>query len=310
MHVEMGSAMLDQFTWSANPTFDIDGDGHPDILLNDSEMHASAPAGSHFRSWLLSGRDLSPIYRTSEDLVALGSARFEKEGCEGVMVSELTTPKDGPFNGKVLAKAALLQGVSGVPIATPDPEEHQPGRFEDATYPPQLNWMYIELVDPSNSVGPVSERALGAELPELHALLPVQAKLERAFPVLRGLQICGDLDGDGILDWLGMTEDRSRVDVVSGSDLHILRTISTGSRRLATVATGGFELGDVDGDGKSDWLVGVHVSQSDDHETLRTCRLGLISIVSGSDLRVIRTIERESFLAGPGMQCPVVHLPD
>ncbi len=310
LHLEMGSATLDQFTWSASPSFDLDGDGHPDILLNVSELDPANPAGAHFRSWLLSGRDLSPIYRTSEDLVAMGSAHFALEGCEGVIVTELIAAKDGPLDGKAFSKEALLQGASGDPLVISDPEDHRQGRFEDATYPPQRNWTYVDLVDPTWRLGAVSERLLGAELPEFRALVQVQADLERTYPALRGLQICGDLDGDGTLDWLGMTEDRSLVYVVSGRDLRVLRMISTASQRLATIATGGFELGDVDGDGQSDWLVGVQVSQSDDHETRRTCRLGLISIVSGADLHVIRTLERETFLSGPASQCPVVHLPD
>jgi hypothetical protein len=98
--------------------------------------------------------------------------------------------------------------------------------------------------------------------------------------------------------------------LVSGSDLSVLRTIPMESRNLATAVTGTFALGDVDRDGVPDWLVGIHVSQSDDHDAPRACRLGLIALVSGGDFHLIKSLERESFLSGSGRQCPVVTLPE
>jgi hypothetical protein len=131
-----------------------------------------------------------------------------------------------------------------------------------------------------------------------------------AHPRLDDPKVGGDLDGDGFLDWLGLTSNPPSVVIVSGADLSELRSLSVSTEPMATAATGGFDVGDVDGDGVRDWIVGAHVSQSEGRIAPRTCRLGLITLVSGADLRVIATLERESFLADPAHTCPTVRLTD
>jgi hypothetical protein len=136
------------------------------------------------------------------------------------------------------------------------------------------------------------------------------AQVTAAHPDLESPQLCGDVNQDGVLDWLGLVEKPLSVCILSGADLSVLRTIPMSDHPMATVATGGFEVDDVDGDGVGDWIIGVQVSQSDAHVAPRTCKLGLISLVSGASKHVIRTLDRESFLQGAAKQCPLVRLPE
>jgi len=111
------------------------------------------------------------------------------------------------------------------------------------------------------------------------------------------LNRCGDLDADGVLDSMTLCDKPPRVKIVSGRDNCLLREISLGDASFATVATGSCDLGDVDGDGIDDLLVGAQVSTSKERLSPRNCELGLLSIVSGADGSVLRSMDRATLLS-------------
>jgi hypothetical protein len=113
----------------------------------------------------------------------------------------------------------------------------------------------------------------------------------------RVVPTCGDLDGDGAIDWLVVVDEPARVRIHSGSNYRLLREIPIPTTQFATAATGAADLGDVDADGAVDRLVVGHVSRSSDRLAPRTCEIGLLAIVSGVDGRVIRALDREALLA-------------
>jgi hypothetical protein len=185
---------------------------------------------------------------------------------------------------------------------------------EQPTDPPLRFWTRIGLLAPgrpewSTWTEPYTEEGVdeGAwQRPD-----PARrVEVEVLRPDLSCLEACGDLDRDGVLDWLGLAEAPPAVVVLSGADGGVLRAIPMEAWPMATVAAGGFELDDVDGDRVLDWIVGCHVSQSAARVEPRACALGLIALVSGADWHVIRSLERESFLAGPALRASRVIVPD
>jgi hypothetical protein len=295
---------------------DVDGDGRNDLLLRSVVPDPRSPTGTEYRTWVLSGRDLSPLYSLdapraeSELLVYVGSesGSLFSSGAQALLAVRI---RDSRTYGDMWsgARKFALDAHGVTPL---DPEEEATHIAEDETSTTaDGDWTFAALIDPGIPGWVAGSTGDGEVLPEpLNALRSAGARMAEEYPALRGHQVCGDLNGDGVLDWLGLASDPCLVFLMSGRDMRILRTIPLSAHRMATAATGGFELGDVDGDGVSDWCVGAQVSQSDERLTPRTCHVGVLSIVSGADLHVIATIEREAFLAGAGASCPVVRLPE
>lgn len=326
--IQPKSILLDGATWSASPCRDVNGDGVGDILLvaQDSNSSSVGQPGA----WLLSGEDLSPLYSiaTASDggtqlLLAMDAECLadEKEvdagdvgvvsfdgspgpsfSCRGVHVIDPHLDVRVPVSRTTAAKQDAKQSV-----IEPSASNGSGSSSSPAPFPGEFR-NQIWLIDPDkhdwNQAFAAVEETPTQDLPGLPSNPVVDA-----YPALRHLALCGDIDADRVLDWSGLTTTPRSVVLVSGADLHVLRTIPMESRPFATFATGIEDVGDVDKDGTHDWLVGIHVSQSDDHDSPRTCRLGLISLVSGADLHVIRSLERESFRSGAGLQCPVVTIP-
>src|SRR4029079_8709675 len=117
-----------------------------------------------------------------------------------------------------------------------------------------------------------------------------------AHPMLKSERQCGDANGDGVLDSMGLVDAPRAVCILSGPDRSILRTLmADAAAPFTSAATNSFEVDDVNGDGVQDWIICLRVSESQQlNEGPRNCRLGLISLVSGADRHVIRTIERDS----------------
>jgi hypothetical protein len=335
--IQLRSEFLDVTTFSAAPAGDVDGDGVSDIILN-----AQDPLGSKAvpqpGAWVLSGKSLDPIYAIAPDK---NGERLTWAIDPRWAVSSLSVRPGDVIVWMIDVSDPESEHVSGVFAIDPSrtvrtPEQRvapvtssEPGEAgAEATSNSELEapvttegtyWQSVWLIDPRspawsswNSVAkPEGKTNTGDD-----ALNVASAPFELltrgiadAHPELHQIAPCGDVDVDGVLDWSGLTESPRSVVLVSGADRRILRTIPMESRPYATIATGCFELDDMDGDGVHDWLVGIHVSQSDDHDAPRTCRLGLIALVSGADFHVINSLERKSFLAGPSGQCPVVVLP-
>jgi hypothetical protein len=94
----------------------------------------------------------------------------------------------------------------------------------------------------------------------------------------------GDLDGDGRPDLLVGASNRY-VDVLSGSDLHrIHRVASRGGYAICDSFASSLDVvGDVDGDGVPDWVVGAN-------EDARMFDEGYAEVVSGRTGRVLRNL--------------------
>jgi hypothetical protein len=334
--IQIRSELLDATTFSAMPAGDVDGDGIGDIVLNAEDRHVPAAAPQP-GAWLLSGKDLAPIYAIApqsngERLTWAAGAQFAGAGLKveanDVIVSLIDTsrPDATPIRAVFAIDPSRSVRIPEQKAASDsssedadDAHDDRPGADPEPQTPkPRLFWQRTWLIDPSErgwsawGVRSDPTKNSQSESTDLdpQIAVPLRTRISGAHPDLRCIQPCGDFDADGVLDMSGLADDPRSVVIVSGADLRILRRISLESRPLATVATGGFQLGDVDGDGVPDWLIGIHVTQSEDHDTPRTCRLGLIALVSGADFHVIKSLERESFLAGPSRQCPVVTLPE
>jgi hypothetical protein len=264
--------------------------------------------------WVLSGKDLAPLYAIAPELgdrdrlVSAGSAtETAYAGIAGpgdiVAATGAVLPADPGVEWDDVRY--LIDPRAGMRRLAAPPESAEP---ESSASLSAAYWQRVALIGPGHrGWGDGYSWSTGSQpdFLELRASKPVLEK----YPTLERVQICADIDGDGVLDWLALGRNPCSVFLVSGSDLRILRTIPMSSHPFATVATGGFEVGDIDGDGVHDWVLGGQVSQSEDRETSRMCRLGILSLVSGIDLHVIGTLERSSFLDGPASQCPVVRLP-
>jgi hypothetical protein len=311
------SNALDVATWSARSIPDVNHDGARDVLLR-----SSMPAGSDdaARMWILSGRDLTPLVCVAPDSLSRDRGLFSGE----VVTGDETEPREMAFC------TVVMRGPSFSTEFEPGSTTHldwftlgpagsaQPfhgavdagvllafGRDSD-----ERGWMRTALIEPDVEQWVTSDwDPEGDSIPFPEGTSP-NPRIAAQFPGVADLQTCGDVDDDGALDWLGLTTHPFGIVVISGRDSTAIQSFTFDARQLATVATAGIEMGDVDGDGVSDWLVGAHASESTGHVSDRTCRLGIASLVSGADLHVIRTLERESFLAGPAATCPVVRIPD
>jgi hypothetical protein len=324
----MVSGLRDVSTFSAFPCDDVDGDGVGDIVLNAQDTRDPENPGQP-GAWVLSGKDLSPIY----GIIPRGDGTPQEGGerllyaMDGRNVANDVQVEAGDVLAssvdvsKFVAPGFFLidphRGVrTPVPRAAPPASAGANGGDAPAAPEPESNvsknvmwtgWVQGGLISPQEAgwqqADPDPNR-------EKDPLFPSSIRISQAHTDLQNVGACGAVDGDGVLDWSGLSAKPRAVVLVSGSDLSVLRTIPMESRNLATAVTGTFALGDVDRDGVPDWLVGIHVSQSDDHDAPRACRLGLIALVSGGDFHLIKSLERESFLSGSGRQCPVVTLPE
>lgn len=309
---QLESMHLDLATWSADPCADVDGDGTLDVILHAQVARGDAPGDSEYRTWVLSGRDLSPLFALPQAPSPFSSRFTDVLGVvvgdePRLLISEGLWTGGTPTGERAWFVSMRDGEVEFAPIVQSDLDQ-EPGA------PPCLpGWRMTHLIQPLPSGGEgllMTDVAVEQALPPSMTSPAARVAVESAQPELSQLQPCGDLDADGTLDWLGLRADPPEVGVVSGRDLSLLRTLTLSSWRYATVATGGSGMGDLDGDGTPDWLVGLHVSQSDERLEPRTCRTGLLSLVSGADLSVLATLERTSFLAGPARDCPVVAFPD
>jgi hypothetical protein len=322
----MVSGLRDLSTFSAFPCGDVDGDGIADIALNSQDPRdPKSPVQPG--AWVLSGRDLTPIYsiapqKDGERLLYATDPKYVADSMRveagdvvafTVNVSQLVDPT-------FFLVDPHLQARKPEPRAPTHESDTASGQDAETVVQHESNaptggswgellagWAEGGLIDPHEYGWQESEPDPQREK---SPLFPSSIRISQAHPQLLNIGACGDFDGDGVLDWAGLTTKPRSVVLVSGADLNVLRTIPLESRDFATAVTGTFALGDVDGDGVPDWLVGIHVSQSDDHDAPRTCRLGLIALVSGTDFHVIKSLERENFLAGPARKCPVVCLPE
>jgi hypothetical protein len=310
------SNALDVATWSARSVHDVNHDGVRDVLLRSSMPASSDDAA---RMWILSGRDLTPLVCVAPESTSRDHGVFSGEVVTGDDAERELVFCTFAMRGAALARGFEPPSQSSLdwftlgPDGSPRPFKGSVDAGVFLTFGREASergWMEIALVEPDvDQWTSTDSEPEGYEIP-FPRTPPSNARIAAQYPGVTHLQICGDVDDDSTFDWLGLTTNPFGIVVVSGRDSTAIQSITFDAKRLATVATAGIEMGDVDGDGVSDWLVGAHVSESADHVAERTCRLGVVSLVSGADMHVIRTIERESFLAGPGRACPIVHIPD
>lgn len=319
----ISSQVLDYGTWSASVCGDADADGRVDIAVwADSDDPKDE---FHLELWLVSSADL----RARFALVA--------EPCDGAptfMIADRVLDRSAEGRGKLgvstvhfrgdkkefsVGNIAVLSRREGALLQTGEQAAREiSGENGEGRLTPPRSCVWSTVIAPERDgwlPGMSSDfDSNGAQEPPIPGLGAREAacreKLTLAKLPVHDLHACGDLDDDGIMDWLGLADDPRRALVISGRDASVLREMRFGPDRYATVATGMQELGDVDGDGVTDFLVVGHVSRSTERLARRTCLLGLVSIVSGADGRVLRTIEREAFVHGPGATCKRVVIPD
>jgi hypothetical protein len=255
-------------TWSAAPCGDLDGDGVADVVVFADEQALPSTA------WVVSSRDLQVKCRVEGAGPGPASALPPLSIVSSdVPVAWRVVELEPDVSGGMRARWEI--DASSSPAASPGVDE-----MPAPTSPMRLNAYVLEAGD-SNSWRMVDwgDPPSGDSAPSTL------------------MNRCGDLDADGVLDNLTLCDKPPRVKIVSGRDSALLREISLGNARFATAATGSCDLGDVDGDGIDDLLVGAQVSTSAERLSPRTCELGLLSIVSGADGSILRSLDRTTLLA-------------
>ncbi len=263
----LDSLLLDLGTWSAAPCGDLDGDGVSDVVVFADGQALPSTA------WVVSSRDLQVKCRVEGAGPGPASALPPLSTVSpDVPVAWRVVELEPDPSGGMRAKWEI--DASSSPVASPGVDE-----MPAPTSPMRLNAYVLEAGDSS------SWRLVDWGDPPSGDAAPSTE-----------LNLCGDLDADGVLDSMTLCDKPPRVKIVSGRDNSLLREISLGNARFVTAATGSCDVGDVDGDLIADLLVGAQVSTSDKRLSPRRCELGLLSIVSGADGSVLRSIDRETLL--------------
>jgi hypothetical protein len=324
------SMRLDEASWAAISCGDIDGDGLDDLIVGADS--GASDEDIQFECWVVSSRDWEPRFAL---LGEAHSAAFigmttdplsdrSGRGCAKLRAWTETVGADAKQH--VRHEDIVLSGCDGTilgggALPRPDTQEadasdSQPAErrvrlWSTVVDPEHAGWTTAfpdtEQFDPNGSADPgalLVPRSLSVVADHCREMLA------QTHSDIHDLHACGDLDNDGVVDWLGLADEPRRALVISGRDGSVLREMPFGPDRFATVAAGMQELGDIDGDGVTDLLVVGHVSRSTERLSRRTCLLGLASIVSGADGHVLRTIEREAFVNGPGASCKRVVIPN
>lgn len=314
LRVDWPSYALDRSAWDALPCPDMDEDGVQDVVIAATPTEEG---GTRAVLAVVSSRTLRPLAALASD--AFTGEAFAITACRRTSTSERGA---GALEGFVLRVHDDDSFLAGPPVDLVDPRwrravdsrpyESFPSSDEETSTrtrrPGDDAW--CQTWTPSE---PSEDRE------ELDAL-----------PSWIGMEAwAGDVDGDGRLDRLVFDDERT-VSIRSGTSERVVRTIvfdadhfvtaATGHRRLARLVERGVEYedelatardrsaredeyardvlasraaGDVDRDGVADFVFGCQLSESRTAHGPRAVRLGVVSIVSGVDGRVLvtRTID-------------------
>ena len=236
------------------PSGDIDGDGAEDVYLvsdrgtgasrtRQLELYSSATPGPAVRVLPATSTHTNPFDRVAPYPDANG------DGIEDFLVADRGFLSDPPD------RVRLVSGADGAEI----------WQLSSA----QAAFTIIAPVGDLDGDGRPEVFATGSSGPELHSGLDGALLHVLAVPsgqVLQGVGAfaqVGDVNGDQVPDLaLGvprsseLAPDGGAVYVFSGDDYQLL-TQSFGAERDATLGRSLLGLGDTDGDGNSDWLVGI-----------------------------------------------------
>lgn len=282
----IASAELDLATWSAHPCGDLDGDGIDELVV-----HADAsgdPDRFELVAWVVSGRDLAVRFRVrhlgrtdaATPFGALPAGDLDGDGRPDLVVAEY-----GPEAARGARAPRVLGAISG--------RDGAPIRGDAGPSLPA-----DQRVDPSSLFEAHVVEVAGPDEWEHHEsfaerlVAPGQHALDAG-----ALYLCGDVDADGAVDALTFGRRPARVRVVSAASGTVSCDRKLADARYATHAVAMLPLGDVDGDGTRDRLVGAQVSTSRERTSPRRCELALMTIVSGSSGAALHTLDRAALLA-------------
>lgn len=253
------------FGWDVNAAGDVNGDGWPDIAVGAPLV--SQTAGFAGRVYAISGRDGSTIWTRDGEAenASLGTAVGGVGDLDGDGLAEITVGASGEVNGhRNSGKAFLLRGRDGSVART----------FKPSSTACDFGDFYVHASDDVNGdhvpdiyIADYCDNRLGAGSGRGYVFSGASEEKLRVFSAESAGDGLGagrpvrDLDGDGAADYIISAytssygaADGGRVYLFSGKTGKTLRTI-TGTVAGRELGFDALPLGDVNGDGKTDFLL-------------------------------------------------------